>query len=164
MAARIKGFEVSLFGLYYFFMFADYCFMMLDLNAEAAFSICPFLFIRNIPEKGRGVFTDQYIPEDTIIEVSPVLVMDAKTRELLDQTTLHDYIFEWGAGEPQCCVAWGYVSMYNHSYQSNCEYFMDFDNNIITIKTVKEIKAGEELTINYNGDWDVSKPVWFDVK
>ena len=56
----------------------------------------------------------------------------------------------------------GYVPIYNHSYTSNCEYEMDFDNELISIKTVRLIKAGEELFINYNGDWNDSKPLWFE--
>ncbi len=120
------------------------------------------LYIADAPGRGRGVFTLDDIPPMKTIEISSVLVMDAAARKLLDQTTLHDYIFEWGKDEDQCCVAWGYVSMYNHSYAANCEYFMDFDNNIIAIKTVRKVLMGEELTINYNGDWDDAKPVWFE--
>jgi SET domain-containing protein len=30
------------------------------------------------------------------------------------------------------------------------------------VRTVRAIKAGEELLINYNGDWDNETPVWFD--
>jgi SET domain-containing protein len=41
---------------------------------------------------------------------------------------------------------------------------MDFENEQISIKSVREIKAGEELLINYNGDWNNAKPVWFDAK
>lgn len=120
------------------------------------------LFIDETPGKGRGVFTREDLPPMKVIETSSVLVMDAAARKLLDQTTLHDYIFEWGADENQCCVAWGYISMYNHSYESNCEYFMDFEKDVISIKTVRKIREGEELTINYNGDWDDKKKVWFD--
>jgi SET domain-containing protein len=61
-------------------------------------------------------------------------------------------------------MALGYVPLYNHSYMSNCEYDMDYDNDIITIKTVRPIKAGEELTINYNGKWNNPARVWFDAK
>lgn len=131
---------------------------------QESYSICPFLYVQDVGQKGRGVFTDNPIPENTIIEVSPVLVMEPAARALLDKTHLHDYLFEWGEESAQCCIAWGYISLYNHSYKANCEYFMDFENNIITIKTVREIQAGEELTINYNGDWNASKPVWFDVE
>jgi SET domain-containing protein len=122
------------------------------------------LFISNSHEKGRGVFTNKNISEGTTVESSPVIVMNKEARILLDQTLLHDYIFEWGNKKNQCCVALGYVSIYNHSYHSNCEYEMDYDEELITIKTVRFIKAGEELTINYNGDWNNLKPVWFDVK
>jgi uncharacterized protein len=122
------------------------------------------LYIAPAKSMGRGVFTSENIAEGAIIETSPVIVMTRDERRLLDQTLLHDYIFEWGPKKDQCCMAMGYVPIYNHSYKSNCEYEMDFTNESISIKTVRFIKAGEELFINYNGDWDDSKRVWFDKK
>jgi SET domain-containing protein len=113
---------------------------------------------------GRGVFTSIDIEGNTIIETSPVIVMTKEERKLLDQTLLHDYIFEWGTEKDHCCMALGYVPVYNHSYQSNCEYEMNFENATIKIKTIRLIKVGEELFINYNGDWNDPKPVWFDAK
>jgi len=113
---------------------------------------------------GRGVFTTKTIPGNTVIEISPVIVMSGEERKLIDQTLLHDYIFEWGADKDQCCMALGYVAVYNHSYTSNCEYEMDYGKQLISIKTVREIEAGEELFINYNGDWNNAKPLWFDAK
>jgi len=126
--------------------------------------IASFLFIANSIKRGRGVFTAQDIPKNSVIEISPVIVMNHKDRKLLDQTLLHDYIFEWGQNQSQCCMALGYVAIYNHSYQSNCEYEMDFDKELITVKTVRFIKSGEELFINYNGDWDNQKKVWFETR
>jgi len=41
---------------------------------------------------------------------------------------------------------------------------MDFDNQLIRIKAIRYIKTGEELFINYNGNWNDNKPVWFDAK
>ena len=113
---------------------------------------------------GRGVFTSSDIEAGTVVEISPVIVMNDEDRKLLDKTLLHDYIFEWGNSIKQCCMALGYVALYNHSYQSNCEYEMDFENELISIKAVRDIKAGEELFINYNGDWDEGKKVWFEAK
>jgi SET domain-containing protein len=113
---------------------------------------------------GRGVFTNHDIEAGTIVELSPVIVMTNEERKLLDQTLLHDYIFEWGGGKKQCCMAMGYVPVYNHSYKSNCEYEMDFEKGSISIKAVHFIKAGEELFINYNGNWDDGKRVWFDTE
>ncbi|MBC7949512.1 MAG: SET domain-containing protein-lysine N-methyltransferase [Chitinophagaceae bacterium] len=122
------------------------------------------IFIATSDNRGRGVFTNQSIDEGVIIETAPVIVMSRDDRRLLDQTLLHDYIFEWGPKNEKCCMALGYVPVYNHSYQSNCEYEMDFDNETIRVKTVRFITPGEELFINYNGDWNDRKKVWFDVK
>lgn len=124
----------------------------------------PCLFIKDTGMKGRGVFTDTFIPADTIVEVAPVIVMPAKDRVHLDKTLLHDYIFEWGERKDQCAMALGMIPIYNHSYTSNCEYFMDYTEETIMLKTVKSILPGEELTINYNGDADDEKKIWFDVQ
>lgn len=124
----------------------------------------PGIFTALTEDMGYGVFTSDDIDADTVIEISPVIVMSGEERKLLDKTRLHDYIFEWGANKDQCCMAMGYVPIYNHSYKSNCEYEMDFENDRIIIRTVRFIKAGEELFINYNGDWNDAKPLWFDAK
>jgi uncharacterized protein len=124
----------------------------------------PGLYIENSKGKGRGVFTSADIPENTWVEISPVIVMSAEERQWLDKTLLHDYIFEWGNGKEQCCMAMGYVPVYNHSYNSNCEYEMNYEEKLIGIKTVRKIEAGEELLINYNGDWNDAKPLWFDAR
>jgi SET domain-containing protein len=126
--------------------------------------ILPTLIIGPTAASGRGVFTTADMEENTLIEIAPVIVMSGEERKLLDQTLLHDYIFEWGHDRNLCCMALGYVPLYNHSYHSNCEYEMDYDRRLISIKTVRFIKAGEELFINYNGDWNNATPVWFEVK
>ena len=122
------------------------------------------LYIDKTKAMGRGVFTSINIEANTVIEISPVIVMNKEERELLDQTLLRDYIFEWGVNKDLCCMALGYVAVYNHSYGSNCEYEMNFENATIKIKTIRAIKAGEELFINYNGTWNDDKPVWFEAK
>lgn len=126
--------------------------------------ILPCLCIAPTASMGRGVFTSENIAAGTVLESSPVIVMSAADRLLLDKTPLHDYIFEWGEGKDQCCMALGYVPVYNHSFESNCEYEMDFSNRQVSIKAIRDIRAGEELFINYNGDWNNSKALWFEVK
>lgn len=123
--------------------------------------ILPSLYIAPTASMGRGVFTSELIEAGTLIEVSPVIVMTAEERKLLDQTLLHDYIFEWGDDRQQCCMALGYVPVYNHAYESNCEYETDFSFEQIRIITMRRIEAGEELFINYNGEWNDPAPVWF---
>ena len=123
-----------------------------------------YLYLKKITTKGRGVFTKEKIDANMVIEKSPVIVMTAEDRVLIDKTLLHDYIFEWGINKDKCCMALGFVPMYNHSYESNCEYFMDFEEETIQIKTIRVISKGEELTINYNGNWNDNKKVWFEVQ
>jgi hypothetical protein len=125
--------------------------------------IMPCLFIADSSNRGRGVFSSENLPAGAIIEVAPVIVMSPEERLILDKTHLHDYIFLWGTDETQCCVALGYVSVYNHDYHSNAEYEMDFETDSIRIRTVREIKKGEEIFINYNGTWNDQTPVWFDL-
>jgi hypothetical protein len=79
------------------------------------------------PKKREGVVTRERIPADTVIEASPVVVMSTEERILLDKTLLHDYIFEWGADKKVVARRWD-TFHYNHAYQSNCEYFMDYED------------------------------------
>ena len=122
------------------------------------------LYIGTTSSMNRGVFTSENIQAGMVVEEAPVLVMTGKEREWLDKTLLHDYTFEWGETKEQCCMALGYVPIYNHSYGSNCEYEMDYINSMIRIRAVRQIHPGEELFINYNGDWNDETPVWFETK
>ena len=125
--------------------------------------IAEAIYIEQSASRGRGVFSKTNLRKNTLVERAPVIVMSKKDRSLIDATLLHDYIFEWGDKGEQCCMALGYVPLYNHSPQSNCEYEMDFRNETISVRTVRSIKAGEELFINYNGDWNNGKKVWFEL-
>lgn len=120
------------------------------------------LFIAETEGKGRGVFTSKSIPANVVIEIAPVLVLNAKDRIAVEDTGLYYYIFEWGDDTEQGALGLGYVSIYNHDSPSNCEYSMDYEEKTISIQTMRAIAAGEELTINYSAGWDDWKPVWFD--
>ncbi|CAN5403286.1 SET domain-containing protein-lysine N-methyltransferase [soil metagenome] len=124
--------------------------------------ISPYLVVAPSDNRGRGIFTSKNIPANTIIEISPVLILTGKERKVIESTKLSHYIFEWGKSRKQGCLALGYISLYNHAYASNCDYEMDFEHKLVTIKTVKKIKKGEELFINYNADPTDQTQVWFD--
>ncbi|HEX5553309.1 MAG TPA: SET domain-containing protein [Chitinophagaceae bacterium] len=126
--------------------------------------IKPFLFVKDVEGKGRGVFTKEPIPKGTKIEESPVIVLSKKDTDETDKTRLHDYLFLWGERQVKTCVALGYCSVYNHSYEPNCDHEMDFEKETMSIKTRREIKKGEELSINYNGELKDKSPLWFKVK
>jgi len=132
------------------------------MKANLLMHLLAGLYVADTSRMGRGVFTSTPIAAGTFVEVAPVLVMEAAERILLDRTLLHDYLFEWGDGRDKVIVALGYVSIYNHACPSNCEYEMDYAGKSIAIKSVRNIAAGEELFINYNGDYDDLRAVWFE--
>lgn len=126
--------------------------------------ISDFLYIADSEKGGRGVFTKKNIAEGTTIEISPVLVFNVKDRHLIEKTYLTNYVFEWGNSKRLRALGMGYISMYNHSYDANCQYEMYYEHNNMHIITVKPIAKGQELFINYNGWPDNKKLVWFDAK
>jgi len=124
--------------------------------------ISPFLTIESSPKRGRGIFATKNINKGTVIEISPVIVLSEKERKTIEKTLLFHYVFEWGSDKKKAAMALGYISLYNHSYDANCEYEMEYGKRLMTIKTVKDIKKGEELFINYNAKPDDKTKVWFD--
>ncbi len=75
---------------------------------------------------------------------------------------LDNYYFNWGDDGEWYAFALGYGSLYNHSYEPNAEYGMDFDSETIDFYCIKPITSGEEILINYNGDVDDKSTVWFE--
>ena len=126
--------------------------------------IVPYLTIASSTKGGRGVFTTRNISANTIIEISPVIVLTVKDRAIVEETSLYGYIFEWGGSKKKGCLALGYVSLYNHDYAANCDYDMDFEHDLMTIRTVRKIASGEELYVNYNAHPDDKTKVWFKAK
>jgi hypothetical protein len=114
--------------------------------------------------RGRGVFTSELLLEGQAIEISPVLVLSLEERKEVEKTRLHDYIFEWGNKGGEACVAWGYLSIYNHATEPNCRYEMDYEHQLITIRTLRTILVGEELFINYLPEEGDIPPIWFTVQ
>lgn len=126
--------------------------------------ILPILAIAPSKERGRDVFATEAIEAQTILEISPVLVLSMEDRKKAEETLLYNYIFEWGEGHELGALGMGYISIYNHSYQPNCSYQMDFDNELMTITAIHDIAAGEELFINYNADPEDQSPIWFEAE
>ncbi|GAA4467646.1 SET domain-containing protein-lysine N-methyltransferase [Nemorincola caseinilytica] len=125
----------------------------------------PDIYIADTGDRGRGVFTRKKIKAGDIVESAPVIVMSHEDRLHIDQTILQNYIFEWQPeGQNMCCMALGTIPMYNHDYESNCEYYMEYEEMTMFVQAVRDIEAGEELTVNYNGTWNDGSRVWFDAR
>ncbi|MCW3113832.1 MAG: protein-lysine N-methyltransferase [Segetibacter sp.] len=123
--------------------------------------LLPNLVIAPSADRGRGVFTTKNITAGTVIEISPIIELSPKDRKKIEGTKLYHYIFEWGKSKRKAAVALGYVSMYNHSFEPNCEYEMDYESGNMTVRTIKPVRKGEELFFSYNGDPNDKTPLWF---
>ncbi len=115
--------------------------------------------VKQVRGKGRGVFARRPIEEGEVIETCPVLVLPAGSIEDFSEG-LGTYVFEWGRGK--LALALGYGSLYNHSYQPNARY-ADLPDRTKLFTAIRNIAAGEEITVNYNGKPDDKTPVGFEV-
>ena len=122
----------------------------------------PGLFIAPSKNKGRGVFTSHNLLVEDVIEICPVIVIPPEQVELIDKTILYNYYFLWTSPENSICIALGYGSIYNHSKTPNAEAIADTANNSFTFKCIKNITAGEEIFIDYNGTGKNSLKLWFE--
>jgi uncharacterized protein len=111
---------------------------------------------------GRGVFAARDIEAGEIIEICPVLIFPKSQLPHIRQTMLDDYYFDWGDDGAFYAVCLGYGSLYNHEYEPNAEYGMDFAAETIDFYAVKDIPAGTEITVNYNGEPGNREKVWFE--
>lgn len=107
--------------------------------------------------KGLGVIALEPIKKDELIERCPIVMMtkgdgiwaNEKAKKLRYYIlALTDTIF---------CQIFGYGSFYNHSKTPNCQIFYKSikdlrKNRHLEFFASRDIRAGEELTIDYNFD------------
>lgn len=118
------------------------------------------LHIREIPNKGRGVFAGQAYAPGEVLERAPVIVLADPQWEHLEATGLKDYYFVW---DDAVAIALGCGSLYNHAFRPNAAFEVRADEKIMEFRALCAIAPGEEITINYNqGREDDQAPVWFE--
>jgi uncharacterized protein len=111
-------------------------------------------------ELNRGVFAVRDIKKGELIHEAPVLPYPNKEHVHIEKTLLADYAFEYGINHS--CLLLGYGMLFNHAYQPNADYEINFPNHTFDFYAYKDIKAGEEILINYNGEVDDEELLWFD--
>jgi uncharacterized protein len=116
-----------------------------------------YLEVRKSPGKGRGVFARKDIKKGTVFETVPMIVF---ANDECEGTKMATYVFEWT--KTTSAIALGYGSLYNHSYQPNARYY-DGRGQTKIFMALRDIKAGEEITVNYNGNPKKTDPVSFEV-
>ena len=113
------------------------------------------------PGKGRGVFAVVDIPKGALIERVPCIqVPEPDIYGGEHEHTLASYAFGWD--DETVIIALGYGSLYNHSCHPNATYYTDAPLTQ-SYEALRDIKAGEEITVNYTGDPGEKGDLHFDV-
>ncbi|MDT8861412.1 SET domain-containing protein [Alkalihalobacillus sp. MEB130] len=111
-------------------------------------------------EFNRGVFATRDIAKGELIHEAPVLPYPNEQDILIEHTVLADYVYEYGINHG--AIVLGYGMLFNHSYTPNANYEINFDNHTFSYYAFRDIKLGEEILINYNGEVDNQEPLWFN--
>lgn len=122
------------------------------------------LAVKHFPGKGRGIVAAEPIAADTVFERSPVIEIPQEEIVHIRRTELHNYFFKWGSEREDAAIALGFGSLFNHSYEPNADFSNNLDDKTIDFVALRPIAAGEEITINYNGDPEDRSRLWFPVQ
>lgn len=111
-------------------------------------------------ELNRGVFATRSIKKGELIHEAPVIPYPNEQHVHIEKTLLGDYAFEYGINHS--AILLGYGMLFNHSYEPNAHYKINFDNHMFEFYAYTDINAGDEILINYNGEVDDKELLWFD--
>ncbi|HWS53479.1 MAG TPA: SET domain-containing protein-lysine N-methyltransferase [Pyrinomonadaceae bacterium] len=117
--------------------------------------------------KGRGVFALRAFAEGEEVEAAPVLVFRTSFERL--PAEVKRFVFDWArlaGARGTHALALGYGSMYNHSNPANLRYEADAAARLLRFFALREVAAGEELTINYDvasGESEADDEYWFEM-
>ena len=124
----------------------------------------PSLFIALSDGRGNGVFTGEDLNKNDLIEICPIIIIPKVEVKKIHQTILHDYYFLHPEIKGAAYISLGYGSMYNHHSTPNAEVVFDANANQMQIHCLKNVQAGEEIFINYNGGSKEGVEIWFEEK
>lgn len=110
---------------------------------------------------GRGVFTFDHIPEGALLEICPVIIIPESEVDTIHDTVLHDYYYYWGEDEKEACIVLGFGSIFNHSSSPNAQCVPDYEGRTFNYYALRDIRPGEEIKVNYNGD-EGKGSLWFE--
>jgi uncharacterized protein len=123
------------------------------------------LAVADFDARGRGVVALKDLKSGQLVERSPVLIIPESDRSIIDGTVIFTYVFMWEhhtveedlySHRGRSAIALGYTSLLSHSYEPNCIFIRHIDELLIDVFAKRAIRAGEELTIDYQ------MTLWFD--
>lgn len=123
--------------------------------------------------RGRGLVATRALAVDSLIDVCPILHMNATDFKKCEKTILYNYLF--GVGEEEGGIALGMGSLYNHESGdgANLRYEIVQENAPSGVNdkeradysvrywAKRDIQAGDELVIDYQQRFGNTYPLWF---
>ena len=112
--------------------------------------------------EGYGVFAGKDFRPRQLIETCPAIFLPMNEFEMIKQTKLYFYFYEYSNKE--FAVVLGYGSLYNHSFSPNAQFRFNYSRRVMTVRAIRPIMQGEEIAINYNLYADDLTPLesWFE--
>lgn len=107
--------------------------------------------VRRVPEKGYGCFARCDIDKDFLVEKAVTLLIPKAIFVSSASEILSNYVFAFD--DDNVVLAFGMGSLFNHSQQPNVSYECAQSDQCVYFISLRPIKAGEELTIDYGRDY-----------
>lgn len=109
--------------------------------------------IGTTPDRGRAIFAARDFAKGELVDTAPVILGDTHWDDL--PNWIGHYVYAWhdiGGRGAIVAVALGHGSLYNASTDANLSFRAARTNDAIEYHAARDIRAGEELTINYSSD------------
>ncbi|WP_290950703.1 SET domain-containing protein-lysine N-methyltransferase [Hyphomonas sp.] len=108
--------------------------------------------VRQSPFHGRGLFAAVSFEAGDLIATYPLLVLSQEDTAAIRGTQVHHYVFhvdENEQGQMRAAVAFGLISMCNHSVEANADFTVDPAAQTVTLSARTPILADAEILIDY---------------
>lgn len=109
------------------------------------------------------MFATSGIIKRETIEKCPIIEIPTAELNFLEKSILVTYIYFFGKKKEKSLLALGFGSIYNHNYDPNAFYKINPNEKLIEFIALKDIKKGQEITVNYNQRNNSTTPLWFEV-
>lgn len=102
--------------------------------------------IKKDRKKGRGVYTNRPFKKGELVEECELLLLPLAHVPL----EIEGHVFEFT--RRTAAIALGNGSLYNHSDHPNCYFYFNYRKQKLLFRTLRTIRRGEELTVEYGYD------------
>jgi hypothetical protein len=111
--------------------------------------------VKQSPLHGRGLYAAAPVSAGTSLGTWPILILTNEDTARLKDTRLYHYVFyvdENEAGAMRAAVAFGAISMCNHSTEPNAGFKVTVADATVTLTATSDLLEGDEILIDY-GDF-----------